>query len=92
MLESLKPIQLAHFDFDGYIKARQEFTTDEWIDTLIQSIGFNPEMFGKRSKLLQLVRLIPFVESFSRGIETLGTLSQFHRCALFSAFEQQSNN
>ena len=62
MLESLKPIQLAHFDFDGYIKARQEFTTDEWIDTLIQSIGFDPEMFGKRSKLLQLVRLIPFVE------------------------------
>jgi len=29
---------------------------------LVQSIGFNPEMLGKRSKLLQLVRLIPFCE------------------------------
>ena len=42
--------------------ARREFTTDEWIDLLIQSIGFNPELFGRRAKLIQLVRLIPFVE------------------------------
>ena len=28
----------------------------------MQSIGFNPEAFGRRSKLLQLMRLIPFVE------------------------------
>jgi len=62
ILGSLKPIQLSHFDFDGYLAARQKFTTDEWIDLLIQSIGFNPEMFGKRSKLLQLVRLIPYCE------------------------------
>ena len=62
ILGSLKPIQLSHFDFEGYLTARAEFTTDEWIDLLIQSIGFNPEMFGKRSKLLQLVRLIPYCE------------------------------
>lgn len=62
ILSSLKPIQLSHFDFDGYVEARKKFTTDEWIDLLIQSIGFNPEMFGKRSKLLQLVRLIPYCE------------------------------
>ena len=62
ILSSLKPIQLSHFDFEGYVEARKKFTTDEWIDLLIQSIGFNPEMFGKRSKLLQLVRLIPYCE------------------------------
>ncbi len=62
ILSSLKPIQLSHFDFDGYVAARKQFTTDEWIDLLIQSIGFNPELFGKRSKLTQLVRLIPFCE------------------------------
>lgn len=62
ILSSLKPIQLAHFDFETYLAARKEFTTDEWIDLLIQSIGFNPEMFGKRSKLNQLVRLIPYCE------------------------------
>jgi len=62
VLASIKPIQLSHFDFDGYLEARKQFTTDEWIDLLIQSVGFNPQMFGKRNKLSQLVRLIPFCE------------------------------
>jgi ATP-dependent Lon protease len=62
ILGSLKPIQMSNFDYDGYLDARAKFTTDEWIDLLIQSIGFNPDKFGRRGKLLQLVRLIPFVE------------------------------
>jgi ATP-dependent Lon protease len=62
VLASIKPIQLSHFDFDGYVEARKQFSTDEWIDLLIQSVGFNPQMFGKRNKLSQLVRLIPFCE------------------------------
>lgn len=62
ILSTLKPIQMSHFDYDSYIKARGQFTLDEWIDVLIQSVGFNPEYFGKRSKLTQLVRLIPFCE------------------------------
>ena len=62
ILSSIKPIQLSQFDFDAYLGARQAFTTDEWIDLLMQSIGFNPDLFGKRSKLLQLLRLVPFVE------------------------------
>ncbi|PJE79252.1 hypothetical protein CI610_01782 [invertebrate metagenome] len=62
IMGSIKPIQLSHFDYEGYIAARNQFTTDEWIDLLIQSIGFNPNMFGKRSKLTQLTRLIPFCE------------------------------
>lgn len=62
ILGSIKPIQLSNFDSDGYLAACREFATDEWIDLLIQSIGFNPELFGRRAKLIQLVRLIPFVE------------------------------
>lgn len=62
ILGSIKPIQLSNFDFDGYVSSRRDFSTDEWIDLLIQSIGFNPELFGRRAKLIQLVRLIPFVE------------------------------
>src|SRR3954451_3485346 len=62
ILGSIKPIQLSNFDFDGYVASRREFTTDEWIDLLIQSIGFNPELFGRRAKLIQLLRLTPFVE------------------------------
>lgn len=62
IMSSLKPIQLSHFDFDGYVEARQQFSTEEWVDLLIQSIGFDPEKFGKRSKLTQLIRLIPYCE------------------------------
>lgn len=62
VMNALKPIQISQFDFDGFVESRKRFTLDEWIDVLIQSIGFNPEMFGKRSKLIQLVRLIPFCE------------------------------
>lgn len=62
ILGSLKPIQMSHFDYDSYLEARKQFSLDEWIDVLVQSIGFNPEYFGDRSKLTQLVRLIPFCE------------------------------
>jgi ATP-dependent Lon protease len=62
ILAGLKPIQMSSFDFDAYLAARAEFTTEEWIDLLIQTIGFNPDAFGRRSKLLQLLRLIPYVE------------------------------
>ena len=62
ILESIKPIQIARYDFESYVKAREAFTTEEWIDLLMQSIGFDPTTFGHRSKLLQLMRLIPYVE------------------------------
>lgn len=62
VIETIKPIQIAKVDYEGYKQARAQFSKDEWIDLLMQSIGFNPEAFGRRSKLLQLMRLIPFVE------------------------------
>ena len=62
LLASIKPIQMSHFDFDQYLQARQQFTLDEWIDLLLQSIGFDPAKFSLRGKLLQLMRLIPYCE------------------------------
>lgn len=62
IIDTLKPIQIARVDYDGYRETRDKFTTEEWIDLLMQSIGFDPTLFGRRSKLLQLLRLIPFVE------------------------------
>ena len=61
-IESLKPIQIANIDVSGFMAARREFTTEEWMDVLLQSMGFNPEMFTRRGKLLLLIRLIPFCE------------------------------
>jgi ATP-dependent Lon protease len=62
LIEKVKPIQLSNFDFEQYKQQRARFTTEEWADFLMQSIGFNPEHFGQRNKLLQLTRLIPFCE------------------------------
>jgi ATP-dependent Lon protease len=62
VLETIKPIQIAKVDYESYKECRSQFSKDEWIDLLMQSIGFEPSAFGKRSKLLQLMRLIPFVE------------------------------
>ena len=61
-IDTLKPIQVAKVDYDEFLKARAEFTTEEWMDALMQSMGFNPEMFGHRAKLLTLIRLVPYCE------------------------------
>lgn len=61
-IDNLKPIQVSKFDFDAYIEARKQFSTEEWLGLLMQSIGFNPEMVSRRGMLLQLARLIPFCE------------------------------
>ncbi|WP_394194960.1 BREX system Lon protease-like protein BrxL [Microbacterium foliorum] len=61
-LGSLKAIQIAGVDFDAYYDGRRSFSTEEWIDLLMQSIGLNPEQFTQRGKLIALTRLVPFVE------------------------------
>jgi ATP-dependent Lon protease len=62
LLETIKPIQIAKVDYDAFREARANFETDDWIDLLMQTIGFNPDALGRRAKLFQLMRLIPFVE------------------------------
>src|SRR5205814_3651511 len=44
-IESLKPIQLATFDLEDYRGCRRQFTTDEWIDLLLRTIGMEPSHF-----------------------------------------------
>ena len=61
-IDSIKPIQLATFDIDEYRGCRSEFTTDEWIDLLLRTIGMEPSYFERRVKLLLLVRLLALCE------------------------------
>lgn len=61
-LLQLKPVQMSRDDRDNYMSQRARFTDGEWIDLLMQSIGFNPDLFSDRAKLLHLVRMVPFVE------------------------------
>ena len=58
----LTPIQLASFNLDEYRKLRNEFTTDEWIDLLLRSMGYEPTAMEQRLKMLFLLRLIPLCE------------------------------
>lgn len=69
MVESLKPIQVSNVDIEEYKNARKHFEKEEWMDVLLQSIGLNPDEFTFRSKLLQLTRLVPFVENNYNLIE-----------------------
>ena len=61
-IDSLKPIQLSNIDFESFKEGRKSFNKSEWVDLLIHSIGFNPEAFSERAKMLLLLRLIPFCE------------------------------
>jgi ATP-dependent Lon protease len=61
-ITKLEPIQIATFDLDEYRQTRRSFSTDEWIDFMIRSLGYEPESMDRRLKLLFLVRLIPLAE------------------------------
>jgi len=68
-IKKLDPIQLSHYDHEEYKEGRKQFTTDEWIDFLLRSIGMESSKFDKRSKLLFLSRLIPMVETNFNFVE-----------------------
>ena len=61
-ISQLTPIQLASFNLDEYRKLRTQFSTEEWIDLLIRSMGYEPSQFEQRLKYLFLLRLIPLCE------------------------------
>jgi ATP-dependent Lon protease len=44
-IKELKPIQLASFDLDEYHECRRQFSTNEWIDLLLRSMGMEPSHF-----------------------------------------------
>ena len=69
MIGKLSPMQVSADEMDDFIAKRAEFTRDEWLDLLINSIGLNPEKFDFRQKLLILLRVIPHCETNYNLIE-----------------------
>ena len=61
-IEEMKPIQLASFDLEEYLEGRHQFSSEEWVDLLMRSVGLEPSYFDRRLKLLFLLRLIPLCE------------------------------
>ena len=62
-IQNLKPIQISNIDLEEFIEQRQNFTTDEWIDFMMHTVGLNPETMNRREKFITLARLLPHVEN-----------------------------
>lgn len=62
-ISGLREIQLSKRDvLDTLAEARSAFTTEEWKDFLLRSIGLEPEKLDERNKNAFLLRIVPFVE------------------------------
>lgn len=57
------PFQVGPPDVATYRARRSQFSTDEWLGLMLQSVGYAPQAFPlRRHRLLLLARLIPLVE------------------------------
>jgi ATP-dependent Lon protease len=62
-IDAIRPIQMSKSDvLDVYEHGRRAFTTEEWVDLLLRSIGLEPATISERAKRVALLRMIPFVE------------------------------
>lgn len=61
-IEKLTPIQLASFDMEEYRKARAEFSSEEWLDLIVRTMGYNTENMERRTKLFYCLRLVQLCE------------------------------
>ena len=68
-ITSFTPFQVSVINLEEFINKRHEFSTDEWIDLLINTCGINPAKLSRRQKLLYLCRCIPLVENNYNMIE-----------------------
>ena len=63
ILEEFEPFQVYNVDANIFVEGRRSFTTWEWVDLLVRSIGLNPVVYSFEQKLLLLFRLVPLIES-----------------------------
>lgn len=62
-VESLRPIQMSKADvLDVFSTGREKYTTEEWKNLLIRSIGLEPSVLDEPAKRVALLRMVPFVE------------------------------
>lgn len=61
-VQSLRPIQLStRSALDDLASSRGRFTTSEWKQLLLRSVGFEPERLTERAQNVLLLRMVPFV-------------------------------
>lgn len=69
-LSNFKPFQVSDISFKSYLNIRQEFSTSEWAEILVSTIGLNPMDFSDpRKRLILISRLLPLVQGQTYLIE-----------------------
>jgi len=69
-ITSLRPIQLSKKGaLEEMARGRQEFTTEEWKEFLLRSIGFEPDKLSPRAQDVLLLRMVSFVERNYNSVE-----------------------
>ena len=68
-IQTLKPVQISNVDVQEYIDLRKSFTTEEWIDFMMHTVGLDPDKFNRREKFITLARLLPHVENNFNFVE-----------------------
>lgn len=79
-----------NLDFEDFISRREQFSTEEWIDVLLTTMGYVPDSFDSlESKFTMITRLLPAIEPNVNFIElgpkssgksyTYNNMSQYFR-------------
>jgi ATP-dependent Lon protease len=82
LVEELRPIQLSKFKIESYLDGRKKFSSSEWLDVILRSVGIKPEIIDNppdelkssipspwRLKMHFMARLLPLVQNNFNYIE-----------------------
>lgn len=58
-----EPLQIGKLSIKKFFLGRQKFNLNEWIDLLINTIGYDPRIYDQEEKIIILSRLLPLVEN-----------------------------
>ncbi|TLX96780.1 MAG: BREX system Lon protease-like protein BrxL [Thaumarchaeota archaeon] len=69
LMTKFTPFEVVNVRLSDFASKRKEFSTREWIELLITSVGLNPSAYSEHQRLLLLSRLVPLVEANSNLLE-----------------------
>jgi len=69
LIVDFQPFQCSFTDANMFKEAREEFTFEEWLDVLLNTLGLNSQVYNNKQKLILVTRLIPLVERNANLIE-----------------------
>ena len=61
-MREFKPFQVGSIDQEYFKECRKHFSTQEWIDLMISSMGFSPNIYSEEQQIVLITRILPIVE------------------------------